>query len=120
MVSFQMDKIDGEMPESIKDTNQDDEEEEENGDSNSLRLSQASLLPELNLLMLLYVSSLAWDECLDSSEKTKKGSVKDDEAKRSLSKAHTLRRETNNCTFVTQRRPKFLTKIRDSRHCRRM
>ncbi|GLT46626.1 hypothetical protein SLA2020_203700 [Shorea laevis] len=92
------------------------------GDNGDSFQSNAMFLIELNLLLVvLSMFALSDEECVNLDGKEKKG-VRDHEAKASVTRLQTRRREINvgKEKPVSRRSQRFQTRPKDFRHCRRM
>ncbi|XP_058225679.1 uncharacterized protein LOC131334590 [Rhododendron vialii] len=98
----------------------DNEENGENRDSDAYLGTSTTFLGKLNLVLILSFMSLSAEECIDFEEIEKNENVKFPEAKDTISRLHARKREINEFKVVESRTPRFQTKIRDCRHCRRM
>ncbi|KAL6982013.1 hypothetical protein U1Q18_023631 [Sarracenia purpurea var. burkii] len=120
---------DKEMAETAIETNRQDdlmmkrengETVEINRDLDSCSETKTNFLAELNLILILSFLSLSGEECPDLEETDGKENLKDLEEKHTVSRLRTGRREMNESKIVESRTPRFQTKIKDCRHCRRM
>lgn len=91
------------------------EENRENRGSEAYLGTSTTFLGKLNLVLILSFFSLSGEECIDFEEKEKNENGKFLEAKDTVSRLHTKKREINAFKVVESRTPRFQTKIRDCR-----
>ncbi|XP_042479934.1 uncharacterized protein LOC122060892 [Macadamia integrifolia] len=115
-----MDTKEVETKEQIAETNNEKEEEEGSGDGTHGSTSANPVIPELNLLMVLYAVSSTSGELLHSDENNEERHNGRFEAEASIGRTTIRRREKNEFKVFGQRRPRFQPRMKNMKHSRRM